>query len=322
MISQSSEPPFPHAAIDIGTNTLRLLIGGVNSGKLIRFAEERVITRLGRDLAINGVLNKDSIDNSIRTLKQFKVLVDKYKALNPIAVGTSALRDAGNSSEFIEAVKAQTGINVTIISGDKEAELTVQGMLGYINDVSVPAFIADIGGGSTEWILYEGTCNYTRSSLQTGAVRLNEQFIHSDPPAPEEIQNIKNEVIELVKQSFLRTGIRFKHDKDEIRSFIVTGGTATTVASIDMGLDTYDGERIHLHQISYDRLKDILHCLSSIPLFKRTNIKGLEPDRADIIIPGILILKVLMEMFKSETIIISDYGLLEGILLNPSIVTA
>src|SRR5208282_1997966 len=157
MISQSSKglrinpkPPFPNAAIDIGTNTLRLLIGCVDKGKLIRLSAERVVTRLGRDITKKGILNEDSMRKSIRSLIQFKASIEKYKTHNTTAVGTSALRDASNSHEFIEAVKARTGISINIISGDKEAEFTVLGILGNaITTPSMPAFITDIGGGST-----------------------------------------------------------------------------------------------------------------------------------------------------------------------------
>ncbi len=321
MISRSSErlridtnPPFPNAAIDIGTNTLRLLIGYVHKGKLIRISAERAVTRLGKDITQKGILNEDSIEKSIRSLIQFKASMERYKACNAIAIGTSALRDAGNSLEFIEAVKARTGISINIISGDKEAELTVTGIMGNDPAPSAPAFITDVGGGSTEWIFCDATSAITaKSSLQIGAVRLNERFIHSDPPGHLEIENIRNAVFESVLHSFKVSGII---NTGEIRSFVATGGTATTVATIDMGLDTYDADSIHLHSLSFNKLKAQLEHLSSIPLSERAIVKGLEPERADIIIPGIIILLTLMESLKTDAMTVSDHGLLEGILLN------
>jgi|SRR5208283_586757 len=319
MTSLSHNPPFPNAAIDIGANTLRLLIGCDNKGKLIRLSAARAVTRLGRDITKKGILNQDSIEKSIRSLVDFKASIEKYKAYNTIAVGTSALRDADNSREFIDAVKARTGISINIISGDKEAELTVLGILGNaITTPSMPAFITDIGGGSTEWILCDSTSTIAaKSSVQIGAVRLYEHFIHSDPPSPAEIKNIKNAVFESVTQSFLSSGISTGLNAGKIKSFIATGGTPTTVAAIDMGLDTYDADSIHLHNISFNSLKAQLEHLLSLPLCERAIVKGLEPDRADIIIPGIIILLTLMEILKTDAITVSDYGLLEGILLNP-----
>src|SRR5208337_2187945 len=225
--------PFPNAAIDIGANTLRLLIGCDNKGKLIRLSAARAVTRLGRDITKKGILNQDSIEKSIRSLVDFKASIEKYKAYNTIAVGTSALRDAANSLEFIEAVKARTGIHINIISGDKEAELTVLGILGNAPELSMPAVITDIGSGSTEWILCDtASAIAAKSSLQIGALRLHERFVHSDPPAQTEIDNIKNEVFESVTQSFLKSGVSALIDAGGIKSFVATGGTPTAVAAI------------------------------------------------------------------------------------------
>ncbi|HKN18477.1 MAG TPA: hypothetical protein VJW95_01670, partial [Dissulfurispiraceae bacterium] len=233
------------------------------------------------------------------------------------AVGTSALRDADNSQEFIEAVKARTGILINVISGDKEADLTVRGILGNGTGLSMPAFITDVGGGSTEWIFCDSTATIAaKTSLQIGALRLHEQFIHSDPPDPAEIENIKNTIFESVTHSFQMLWIRSGFNVDDIKSFVATGGTATTAAAIDMGLETYNADSIHLHTISLKALKAILEYLLSLPLRERNIVRGLEPERADIIIPGIIILLTLMEILKTEVMIVSDYGLLEGILLT------
>ena len=316
MISRYPNPPFPNAAIDIGSNTLRLLIGCVDNGKLTRLSAERAVTGLGRDLTQKGILNEDSIEKSIRSLIKFKASIEKYKTHNTIAVGTSALRDASNSHEFIAAVKARTGISINIISGDKEAQLTVLGILGNEPALSMPAFITDIGGGSTEWTLCDATSTIAvKSSLQIGAIRLHDQFIHSDPPAPAEIENIKNTVFESVTQSFRMSGISSGINTGDIKSFVATGGTATSVSAIDMGLETYDSNSIHLHTISVNTLKALLEHLLSLPLCERAMVKGLGPERADIIIPGIIILLILMEILKTDAITVSDYGLLEGILL-------
>ncbi len=316
MTTQSSDAyPSPYAAIDIGTNTIRLLIGCLDKGNLIRCRAERAVTRLGRDLTKYGILNKDSIDNTIRSLIQFKSIIDQFKAQKTIAIGTSALRDARNSQDFIAAVKSQTGIDVTIISGNKEADLTLKGVLGHGCAPKMPVFITDLGGGSTEWIFCNGDANF-KGSVQIGAVRLYEQFIRSDPPAPEEIDHIRNQIVKSIQDSFRDSGVSSLISEDKVGSFIATGGTATTVAAIDIGIDTYDGDRIHLHKISYPTLDKLFGQLSLIAIGERANVPGLEPGRADIIIPGILILLMLMETLKADTLTISDYGLLEGILLS------
>jgi len=315
MISQSSKSP--NAAIDVGANTLRLLIGCVDKGKLIRLSTERAVTRLGKDITQKGMLNAECIEKSIRSLIQFKASIDKYNTHSTIAVGTSALRDAGNSQEFVEAVRARADISINIISGDEEADLTVRGILGNDAGLLMPAFITDIGGGSTEWIFCDAMASIAaKTSLQIGALRLHEQFIQSDPPAPAEIEKIKNIVFESVTQSFRMLGISSRINAGDVKSFVATGGTATTVSAIDMGLETYNSDSIHLHTISFKLLEGILDHLSSLPLRERKVVKGLDAERADIIIPGIIILFILMEILKTEVMIVSDYGLLEGILLT------
>ncbi|MBF0558041.1 MAG: Ppx/GppA family phosphatase [Nitrospirae bacterium] len=316
MTSQCSNPPFPKAAIDIGTNSVKLLIGRVTQGKLTRILKMRTQTRLGRSLIKEGIINEDGLIKSIRTLKQFQQLIEDYNADSIIAVGTSALRDAGNSFEFIEAVKEQTGIDLIVISGDKEAELTVKGVLWYQDSPPTPAFITDIGGGSTEWTIHGGNLDGNRSSIQIGAVRLFEQYIFTDPPSHHELLNMINHIIESVKQSFLTTGIISGLGVDTIKSFVVSGGTAVTVAMLEMGLDIYDSDKIHLHKVTYAKLNELYKQLSSMSLYDRADVKGLEPERADIIIPGIAILLVLMEMLNIDTLTVSDYGLLEGLLCD------
>src|SRR5208283_5267781 len=153
-------------------------------------------------------------------------------------------------------------------------------------------------------------------SIQIGAVRLYEQFIRRDPPTPSEIWNMTSHIVESVKRSFLKNKISFKPDMEEIGSFVATGGTAVTVASLDMGLDYYDGDKIHLHKLSFAKLDELYKQLSAMSWQDRVDVKGMEPERADIIIPGMVILHVLMELLNADTLITSDYGLLEGILLN------
>jgi len=321
MIDQSSNPPIstdlivPKAVIDVGTNTLRLLIGYIENGKLIRIMTMRSVTRLGAELIRKGILRQERIEESIRSLIQFKVLIDKYKISNIVAVGTSALRDASNSDEFIQTVKEKIGIPINVISGEQEAELTVRGIFGFRNSPSVPAFIMDIGGGSTEWAIVGGSLNGMRNSVQIGAVKLNEQFLTVDPQPSDVTDKMRSHIIEAVKQSFLNSGITLKSVIAGISSFVATGGTAATVAMIDLGLDRYHGEAIHLHELSFARLSNIYKELSSVSLQERAKVKGIEPGRSDIIVPGILIMIVMMEMINAETLIISDYGLLEGLLM-------
>ncbi|MFZ5996064.1 MAG: hypothetical protein ACOYW7_01015 [Nitrospirota bacterium] len=315
-----NERPAPVAVIDIGTNTLRLLIGSVAKGKVLRIASSRSVTRLGQNLQTAGKLSGENIDNSIASLITFKEMGDRYGVREYKAVGTSALREAANSREFLDEVKKSTGISAEVISGDREAELIIKGIIAGMesgDNLRGPSLILDIGGGSTEWIIVDGK-NHSMSSIPLGAVRLHELFIRHDPPTPEEAKTTEKYVFEHVKESFLKN-IPSQPPGTVMSSFktiIATGGTATTIAAIDLGLGTYEGDKVHSHRISTSKLQVILKELAQLPLIERSKIRGLEPERADIIIPGLLIFKTIMEMMQKEEAIVSDYGLLEGLLIE------
>ncbi len=313
----------PLAVIDVGTNTIRLLIGWVKNGKLVRLASDRAVTRLGKDLLTTGALHKESIDKSIATLVNFKEKCDKHGVLYILAVGTSALRNANNSAEFISNIKDQTGIRIQIISGSREAELTFKGIVGYYNDkepLLPPLFITDIGGGSTEWIFYANTGTHDKKlvmdSMQIGAVRLFESFFKNDSLTAEELGKANSYISEEVYRSLLKHNINPSIDTIKIEHLVATGGTATTLASIDLNLDKYDADKVHLHKIPRPALHMLFERLSALPLNQRDSIKGLEHGRADIIIPGTLILMVIMEILKVDEVVISDYGLMEGMLAD------
>ncbi len=286
----------------------------------------REVTRLGKDLVKTKELNDESITKTITSLKTFKGECEKHKVQEIFAVGTSALRDARNSDIFLREVTEQTDIDIRIISGEKEAELTLKGVLGNedsgLSATDRPLFIVDIGGGSTEWIFscYPATPKSTdcpskiiMDSIQLGAVRLLEKFIHHDPPLSEEIVQIKSAIFESLSKSFATHHMNTSSGIPKAKGLIATGGTATTIAAIDLGLETYASEIIHMHRISRPALQAIYFQLN-VPMDQRSKIKGLDPGRADIILPGLLILLGMMDILESDEVTISDYGLLEGLL--------
>ncbi|MBZ0157559.1 MAG: hypothetical protein K8I29_15275 [Alphaproteobacteria bacterium] len=300
------------AVIDVGSNTLRLLIGCFHEGRIVRMRQERSVTRLGQNIQRAGSLNKEGIKKSIRILASFKEILNEYGALPVIAVGTSALREAIDSRSFIERAREETGIGIEIISGEREAELTLKGLRGDIlhGTAQKPDIIVDLGGGSTEIIVCGD--GMSKGSIPIGAVKLFDLFLHSDPPTAEELHKAIQHVYKEINRYILKNNLRsVLLNSGEL---IATGGTATTVAAIDLGLGTYDGERVHHHRITYLALKTLHAKLSGMTVAERAGIRGMGPDRADIIVPGILILLILMEIMKKNRITISDYGLLEGIL--------
>ncbi|BCB96267.1 bifunctional 3-dehydroquinate synthase/phosphatase [Dissulfurispira thermophila] len=312
------------AVIDIGTNTIRFLVGYMKRGNVVRITTDRSVTRLGKDLQKTGTLNKENIKKSIRYIIKLKKLCEEYGVQKIIAVGTSALREANNSEEFLFDVKRNTGIDIEIISGQKEAELTLKGIISSLPDFNniLPLLLVDIGGGSTEWILYNAKYkmqNNTESrninpslnmgSVPIGAVKLSESFIKHDPPTPNELMTIKKFLLEKFSNLSLLISC-------PLLNLIATGGTATTIAAIDMNMNKYDGDIIHLHRISIHTINAIYKRLIALHHEERGRIKGLETERADIIIPGTLILLIFMEVLNIKEVIVSDYGLLEGAIIN------
>jgi exopolyphosphatase/guanosine-5'-triphosphate,3'-diphosphate pyrophosphatase len=301
------------ASVDIGSNAVRLLIGHVKDGSVDRVKFERSVTRLGEGSFGTGILRKPNMERTLNVLKRFSGIIASYGIKSKRAVGTEALRAAKNSKEFLRDVLSETGIEIEIISTDEEAGLTATGAISSIGRKG-RAFILDIGGGSTEWMLVRDEILLKSGSIPLGVIRLHDKYIKNDPPAPGEIGPMKSEI-----RGFLDAVSREAEDFiGEDASFVQTGGTASTIASIDLMLDVYEHEKIHTHKITIERLGEILSFLEPLPLIERAKARGLEPERADLIIPGIHFTIMFMERFGFQTVTISDCGLPEGVILRLS----
>jgi exopolyphosphatase/guanosine-5'-triphosphate,3'-diphosphate pyrophosphatase len=260
---------------------------------------------------VSHILNQDSIVKSIRTIIKYKVKCNEFNIKTILALGTSALRDARDSNHFLSTIKEKTGINVKVISGDEEAELTLNGIKGQNSFFNSPcSLIIDVGGGSTELIICHDRC--TRISMPVGAIYLFERFIKNDPPTTSELNDIKefiiaefNPVISLMKDLKI----------PQPCGLIATGGTPVTLACIYLKLTSYDGDKVHGQILSYAVIKSMFEKLAGLQLEKRRSIPGMDHERADIILAGILIILTIMELFRLNELIVSDYGLLEGAIL-------
>lgn len=299
------------AAVDVGSNTIRMLIAAFHDSRLSRIHTARAITRLAEGIRETGRLRKENIARSLAVLRDFSHSINIHGVNRVRAVGTSAIREAGNSNEFIDAAFRETGIKIEPISGIREARLTTKGVLLGFHENPSPSLIVDIGGGSTEWIIYRAEqpeplfCGTTTA----GVVNLLERFMKTDPPQMTEVSAMQKEI------DLLLSSLKNETAKYALPTHIVgTGGTITTLASIDLSLSEYDSEMIHMHNISVDRLKELRDMLLSLTLDKRKDIAGLEPGRADLIIPGILLTIRIMEIFGFKKLTVSDYGILEGLL--------
>jgi len=315
------------ASIDIGSNTIRLLIGEAKNNRIIDTYSDRRITRLGNGVGRTGLLQRDNMKASLAVLRKFASTISDYSVKQVRAVATSALREASNAAAFIQDIMDVTGIEVEVISGEKEAELVLRGILFSLQDtdqktyaISLPSptdepagmFILDMGGGSTEWILYRKDLPVKTGSIPVGVIKLTQKFIQSDPVAENDMMALQHEV-ELVVTELAW------HIPDIAGSnmrLIGTAGTFTTLASLDLGLDTYIKDKVHLHEISLGNLQDMRRKLIRLPLEERKKMKGLEPERADLIIPGLQFTIKIMEFFHFPVLTVNDYGLLEGAILG------
>ncbi len=299
------------AAIDVGSNTIRLLIGQVINKKIHRYFSDRSITRLVEGLNNSGFFKKSNMESSINVLRNISRFISEYNVVNIRAVGTAALREARNSNEFIEKVLQETGILIRVISGEEEAQLTLQGVLSGL-DISERILIVDVGGGSTEWI-FNGSDEVSSpifGTIPIGVLKLLEGCIMEDPPSLAELSSVEDTV-----ESYLKPLVDII-PRIKPNVLVGTGGTITTLASIDLSLESYQPEIIHGHKLGLNRLLEMKDWLVSMPINKRRKIKGLEPERADIIIPGIILTIKIMEAVGINELIVSDYGILEGLLLG------
>ena len=303
----------PLASIDIGSNTLRLLVGMIEGQKIVRMRCEMVITRLAAGIGETGLLNADNMEKSVSVLKAFSDIISAYGISHIRAVGTSAVREAKNSGEFLQRVLSETGINIEVISGEEEAELTAQGVMFDMPEAD-SSLIVDIGGGSAEWIFCRNSSPAAMGTIPTGVVKFFDKHIKSDPPSKSDIASLKKESDTVL--SGLKTKIGHLINSSTV--FIGTAGTVTTLAAIDLGLETYDHEKIHKHNLTLQRLHEMSERLLELPLSERKKIIGLEPERSDLIIPGILFTINIMELFGFDNILVSDDGLLEGSLIKLS----
>jgi len=303
------------ASIDVGSNTLRLLVAEVRDNRIIDVYSDRKITRLGNKVGQTGRLHDDNMDASLSALMEFSSVISKYGVVRTKAVATSALREASNSDIFIKKAFDSAGIAIEVISGREEAELTLAGILASFprSAFRIPhsALIIDIGGGSSEWILYRDKDNLDMGSIPVGVIKLAQKHIKTDPVSEEDLNALNHEIISVLNNLKYVIGQYI----DNNTQLIGTAGTFTTIASIDLGLEAYAREKVHLHTINYARLKDIIKNLMHLPLKERVKVKGLEPGRADLIIPGIQFTINVMDIFGFDELTINDYGLLEGALL-------
>jgi exopolyphosphatase/guanosine-5'-triphosphate,3'-diphosphate pyrophosphatase len=292
------------AAIDIGTNSTRLLV----SDGFRTLDRRMVITRLGAGVDANRRLADDAVDRTVACLAGYRRVMDELGVERARAIATSAARDAVNRDAFFDAAEQALGLRPEVVSGDEEGALAFAGATLGLDPSNGPFLVVDIGGGSTELIL--GTTEPVGSiSLDMGSVRLTEQHLHSDPPQPEELANAL-----AVVDSHIDDVLRLLPEVAGYRRMIGVAGTITTVAAVEIGLLTYDRDRIHHFTLTRDAAEDVFRTLATEALADRIHNPGLPAERVDIIVGGCCILVGLMRRLGAAELLVSETDLLDGII--------
>ncbi len=297
------------AGIDIGTNTILLLIAEVETGRVARVLEDHVrVVRLGQGVDKNRAFHPDALVRARKCFAEYAEILKKYPGITVIAAATSGSRDAGNSAEFFEEVRKSYGIPIKVISGEEEARVS---FLGSVPEGKNPGEFAvlDIGGGSTEIVGQEENGTLFRHSFDLGCVRMTERFLKTDPVTPGELAELETYVkAELGKKE----GVLRQAGK---KKMIAVAGTATYLASSSLGLTKFDPERVHMTEVSREKIAELLKKFQPLTAKQRIGIGGMDPGRADVILGGAVILKEILASTDLKSVTVSVRGLRYGLVL-------
>jgi exopolyphosphatase/guanosine-5'-triphosphate,3'-diphosphate pyrophosphatase len=307
--------PVRRAVIDVGTNSVKLLVADLLGHDVRPVLEDSKQTRLGRGFYDTRRLQPEPIAKTAAAVAAFAVAARECGSGSVRVIATSAARDAVNRDALLSAIEQASGLKVEVISGDREAEWVFQGVTTDPAYATKPILLLDVGGGSTEFILGQGGRATFQSSFPLGSVRLMERFPHVDPPRPQDLDACRRWISEFLAVEVrprLEPALRRERAAcpgSEPPQLVGTGGTASILACIDAGLSAFDRRRIESTRLSLDGLRRHLALLWSLPLAKRREIVGLPPKRADVILTGVLIYEAVMEQFGLPELRVSTRGL-------------
>jgi exopolyphosphatase/guanosine-5'-triphosphate,3'-diphosphate pyrophosphatase len=288
------------AAVDLGTNTTRLLVADVGDGRVDELHRETRITRLGEGVDVRRRLLPVPIARVRNVLSDYRRTLESLGAERTLLVATSAVRDAENGEAFLGEIEWSYGFATRLLTGDEEGRLTRRG-IGSGAEPAPGTLILDIGGGSTELIVDD-----FHASLELGSVRQTERFLHGDPPTRDELAACADAARALLADVV----------PDEVRARVEqavgVAGTLTTLAALDLGLERYDGERVHGHRLGRDAAGTQLERLAALPLAERREVPALEPERAPVIVAGAVILVESLDFFGLDAVEASERDILDG----------
>jgi exopolyphosphatase/guanosine-5'-triphosphate,3'-diphosphate pyrophosphatase len=299
------------AALDMGTNSTRLLVARpTGDGTLETLDRRNTITRLGQGVGATGRLGDEAIERTLAALRGYRTIMDGHGVDRVRIAATSAARDAANRDELFDAVEEVVGARPELLTGDAEGRLSFAGATGELDPADGPFLVVDIGGGSTEVVV--GTTEVEGVlSLDIGCVRLTEKYIENDPPLPEELTACIS-----LTDTYLDDVVREIPAVTEARTLVGLAGTVTTVAAVEIGLATYDRDRIHHFRLTHAAAEDVFRTLATEARADRIHNPGLEEARADVIVAGCCVLVAVFRKFGFDEMIVSEADILDGLALG------
>jgi exopolyphosphatase / guanosine-5'-triphosphate,3'-diphosphate pyrophosphatase len=297
------------ATIDLGSNTVRYLLVELDGDASWRaLDQDQRVTRLGQGLADAGRLGEAPMARTADAVVEYAARARRLGADDVLVVATSAVREAANGRQFVDGIERSAGARVRIVSGEDEARLTVRGALAGLHDLPGPLVVFDIGGGSTEFILWRDGGVVAATSLRLGVVPLAERYPFPGPVDANDYRRLEDEV-----RARLAREIPPAVASAEGATLVGTAGTVTTLAALDLGLPAYDAARVQGHRLTGDAVSRQLARLAALTVEGRAALPCLEPGRADLIVPGVAIVVAAMERFRVDVLVVSDWSLREGI---------
>ncbi|NIK56975.1 Ppx/GppA phosphatase family protein [Kribbella shirazensis] len=295
------------AAVDCGTNSIRLLIADVVDGQLTEVDRRMTIVRLGQGVDATGAFAPEALDRVFASADDYAAVIRSHNATRLRFVATSAARDVSNRDAFFAGIEQRLGVRPEIISGDEEAELSFRGATTSL-DLPTPYLVADIGGGSTELVLGDRNGVIAAQSLDIGSVRLTERHVTTDPTTPAELAAITRDIDALLDATTVPL--------TDAHALIAVAGTATTVAAVALDLPEYDRNAVHHACLSTDQLRETTTWLTTSTRADRAAVHSIHPGRVDVIGAGALILQRLTDRLTVTTLTVSEHDILDGVALS------
>ena len=299
------EQPMRVAAIDCGTNSIRLLIADIDGNNFREVVRDMEIVRLGQGVDETGQFHPDAIARTLAAVDKFAAEIAKRGVEKIRFCATSATRDATNRHLFVDGVRDRLGIELEVISGDEEAALSFAGAIKDLDPSNGPFLVVDIGGGSTEFVFGTSTVEAARS-VNIGCVRMTERHFASDPATPEQIEAARSDIQAAIAQAAAVVPIT------KAKTLVAVAGTATTVAAAALDLPEYDRYAIHLSRISEQQTHDAATMFATSTREQRLALGYMHPGRVDVIAAGSLVLSEIMKATGASEFVASESDILDG----------